>query len=98
MRVSMGSHIIREGLCNSETLHWAQWQVAAFRMPLAQHMTLGWSGAPPWLSGLCHQDFMPHTEASGTKDFQTMRQEKTLACPCTADLCRKVRDTNRHFL
>ena len=39
----------------------------------------GWWDDPLWLSRLCPWDFMPHTEASGTKDFWTVRQEKTLA-------------------
>ena len=39
----------------------------------------GWWDALPRLSGLCPKDFMPITDASSPKDFQVMRQEKTLA-------------------
>ena len=64
-----------------------QWQGVEFRLPNAQHKAWGWWNAPPWLSGLCPWDFMPHTEASSTKDFQTMRQEKTLALACALQAC-----------
>ena len=78
-RVSMGRHIMRECLTDAEALHYVQWQAAAFRLPLTQKETSGWWDAPPWFHRLCPQDFMIHTDASGTKDFQTVRQEKTLA-------------------
>ena len=70
----MGEHIMRECHTNAEALHYAQWQVVAFRLPLAQHEALGWWDAPPWLSRLCL-----HTNASGNKDFPTVRQKKPLA-------------------
>ena len=41
-KVSMGIHLIREGLSNSEALQQTCWQVAAFRLPLAQHEASGW--------------------------------------------------------
>ena len=86
-RVSMGSHIVWESLCDTKELHYAQWQVAAFRLALAQNEALGWWDAPSWLSRLCSQDFMPHTKTSGTKDFWSMRQEKTLALACALHTC-----------
>ena len=55
------------------------------------------SGMPPWLSGLCSQDFMPHTDTSGTTDFQIMRQEacaETLG-PLTGVLWDSVRELHR---
>ena len=63
-RVSMGEHIMRECNLNDEVQHYAIWQVVAFRLPLAQQDALGWWDAPPWLSRLCPQDFMPITDAS----------------------------------
>ena len=59
----MGKHITRECFTDAEALHYAQWQVVAFRLPLAQHEALGWWDAPSWLSGLYSQDFMPHAYA-----------------------------------
>ena len=64
----MGSQIIREGLRNSKTLHYAQLQVAAFRLPATQQEAFGWWDVLPWLSGLGPEDFMPHTDASGPRD------------------------------
>ena len=49
-RVSMCSHIVRKDLGNSEALQWAYWQVAAFRLPLAQHKALRWWDGPPGLA------------------------------------------------
>ena len=56
-RVSMGSQIIREGLSDSEALHYVQWQSVAFRLPATQQEALG-VGCPTWLSGVCPEDFM----------------------------------------
>ena len=75
----MGSQIVREGLSDSEALHYTQWQVVAFKLRATQQEALGWWDAPPWLSGLCPEDFMLCTDASGHRDFLDMRQEKTLA-------------------
>ena len=86
-RISMGGHIMREYFTKTEALHYTQWQIAAFSLPIAQHEATGWWDAPHWLSGLCPQDFMPHTNASGTKDFQTMRQQKTLTLAHALQAC-----------
>ena len=83
----MGECIMRECYTDAEALHYAQWQMAVFRLPLAQQDGSGWWDAPPWLSGLCPWDFMDHTKASGAKDFQTMRQEKTLALAHALQTC-----------
>ena len=72
-RVSMGSHIVTEGLSNSEGLQLACWQVTAFRLPLGQHEALGQWDAPPWLSGHFPMDCLLHTDASGPRDFWTVR-------------------------
>ena len=58
-RMTMGSHIIKEGLTDPEALHYAQCQVEAFRLPAAQQEASGWWGARPGLSGLCLEDFLP---------------------------------------
>ena len=86
-RISMGECILREFFANAEALHYAQWQAAAFRVPLAQHEASGWWDAPLWLSGLCPKDFMPHTNASSSKDLQTVRQEKILAFSHALEAC-----------
>ena len=85
----MGTHLIREGLDNSEALQWAHWQAATFRLPLDQQEALGWWDAPPRFSGLHLADFLFHTDASGPRDFHTMRQEKTLAVAQTLQTCAK---------
>ena len=86
-RVSMGEGIVRECFTNAKALHYVQWQVAAFRLPLVQQEALGWWDAPPWLSKLCLQDFMPHTNASSTKDFWTIRQWRNLALAHVLQVC-----------
>ena len=86
-RISMGKCIMRKCYTNAKALHYAQWQVVAFRLPLAQHESLGWWDAPSWLSGLCPWDFMPHIDTSGTKDFQATRQEKPLALAYALQAC-----------
>ena len=69
LRVFLGEHIMRECHTNAEAQHYAQWQVVAFSLPFTQQEAFGWGDAPPWLSGLCPQDFMPITDASSPKDF-----------------------------
>ena len=83
----MGKCIRRECYTDAKALHYAKWQVVAFMLLLAQHEALGCWDAPPWFSGLCPWDFMPHTKASGAKDFWTVRQEKTLALACALQTC-----------
>ena len=67
-----------------------QWQAAAFKLPATQQEASGWWDAPPWLSRLCPQDFMPITDTSGLKDFQVIRQEKTLALVQALQACTEV--------
>ena len=90
-KLSMGSsprrQTIWENLSKPKALHYAQWQAAAFRLPLSQQEASGWWDAPPWLCWLCPQDFLPHTNASVTRDFQTVRQEKTLALAQALQVC-----------
>ena len=78
----MGSQMVREGLSDFKALHYAQWQLAAFRMPAAKQEALGSWDTPPWLSAL-------HTDVSGPKDFQAVRQEKTLALAWAWQACAK---------
>ena len=53
--------------------------MAAFRLPATQQKASGWWDAPPWIGGLQPQEFMPGTDVPSPKNFQVMRQEKTLA-------------------
>ena len=48
-----------------------------------------WGGgiAPPEFSRLHPTDFLFYTDASGPRDFQTMRQEKTLALARALEAC-----------
>ena len=41
----------------------------------------------PSSRGLCPQDFLPHTNASDTRDFQMVRQAKTLALAWALQCC-----------
>ena len=96
-KVSMGSHIVGEGLIDSEALHWAWWQVVAFRLPLAQHKASGWWDAPPWLRRLCPEDFMFCTNASGPRYFRAMRYEKTLALAWALQACTEGSGSQHAF-
>ena len=91
-------HTIWENFSEPEALHYAQWQAVAFRLPAAQQEALGWWEAPPWICRLHPEDFLPHTHASGTKDFQTEGGENPGLSPCAVGLHRKVRGTNRSAL
>ena len=86
----MGSHMIREGLSDSEVLQQAHWQVVAFRLALAQHEALGWWDAPSSFSGLCPTDFMHHTDDSSSRHFWAVRQEKTLALAQVLQVCAEL--------
>ena len=88
-RVSMDSHMVREGLSNSEGLQEACWQVAVCGLPLAQLEALGWWDAPSWFSRLCPSDFMFHTNSSIPRDFWAVRQEKTIALAWVLQVCTK---------
>ena len=59
----------------------------AFRLPLVQHEASGWWDDLPWLSRLYPEHFMLHTDASGPRDFQAIRQEKTLALAQVLQAC-----------
>ena len=83
----MGENIVRECHTDAKAQDYAQWQVVAFILPLTQQEASGWWDAPPWPTGLCPQDFILITNASGTKDFQTLRQEKTLALAWALQAC-----------
>ena len=69
-RLSMGIHLIMEGLSDSKTLQWAHWQAVPIRQPLAQHEALG-GGIPhlgladsiPWIS--CPMLRLPAQGTSG---------------------------------
>ena len=45
------------------------------------------SAVPPWFHRLCPQDFLPHTNFSSTRDFQTARQGKILALAHALQAC-----------
>ena len=47
----------------------------------------GWWYAPPGFSRLCPTDFLVHTDTSSPRDFQVMRQEKTLALARLLQAC-----------
>ena len=83
----MGSHLIREGLSDSEALQHAHWQAAASRLLLAQHEAWLWWDTPPRFSRLHLTNFLFHTDASGPRDFQAVRQEKTLTLGQVLQAC-----------
>ena len=86
-RMTVGSHIISEGLTKPEALHWTHWQAVAFWLPLAQQEASGWWDAPPRFCKLHQVKFLTHTNVSGPRNFWTVRQEKTLALAQTLQAC-----------
>ena len=84
-KVSVGAHLVRQKYDDSLALHYVSWQVAAFRLPLAQQEASGWWHAPLALPGLCWQDFLP--SASDPWNFQILWQEKTLAVAQALQAC-----------
>ena len=87
-RVSMGSHIVKEGYSDYKAQHYVQWQVATFRLPAIQEAS-GWWDVLPWLCRLFPQDFMPITDTSSPKDFWIVMQEKALALAQRLQTCAK---------
>ena len=78
---TLGWHMIGNDLNEPEALYISQWQAAAFRPPP------GWWDSPP---SFCRQhtyDFLLHTDATGMRDFQTMRQQKTLILAWALQCC-----------
>ena len=76
-----------EDLNELEALYFSQWQAVASRLPCAQQEASCWWDSPPCVCGLHPQDFLLHTEASKLRDFQTVRQEKTLALAWVLQCC-----------
>ena len=83
----MGTHLVKEGYHDLKAQHYAQCQSATFRLPAAWQVASGWWDAPHLLSRICPKDFMPITDASGSKDFWVMRQEKTVALAWALHAC-----------
>ena len=79
----LGRYTIRNDLSEPGALYFS----AAFRLSHAQQEALHWWDSPPSFPRLYIHDFLPHTDASGTRDFQTMRQEKTLALAQALQCC-----------
>ena len=90
----MGSHLIREGLSDTEALLQACWQVVAFTLPLVQHEASGRWGAPPGFNMLHLTDLLSPTDASSPRDFQTVREGKTLALAGAMQACANVAPIN----
>ena len=80
-RLSMGTHLIREGLGNAEAFQQVHWQVATFRLPLSQCEASGWWDAPPAFNGLCLAEILSPADGSSPRDFCTMREEKPWPYP-----------------
>ena len=72
-----------EGNNNFKAWHYAQWQVAAFRLPTAQQEAWGWWDPPTWFI----EDSMPIAGASNAKDIWVIRGEKTLALVWVLQAC-----------
>ena len=85
-RMTMFSHIISEVLNEPNTLCWAHWQAAAFRLPLVQQEGAGWWAFPPTIPGLQLKDLMPYPTSS---DFWVMRQHKIMALARALQACAK---------
>ena len=83
----LGRSTIGNYLSKPKTLYFSQWQAAVFRLPLTQQEASCWWDSPTSFSRLCTHDLLPHTAASRMRDFQTMRQEKTLALAWALQCC-----------
>ena len=88
---------MKEGHSDYQVQDFVLWQAVAFRLPVAQQEASRWWDAPPWLSGLHPQDFMPITDASSPKDLWFMRQEKTLALAWVLQACTKESGAQQAF-
>ena len=78
---------MQEGHNDPAAQHFALWQVAPFRLPVAHKEASGWWDAPPVLRELCPLDFLPPITAS---DFQVMRQAKMLALAQALQACTEA--------
>ena len=93
-KLNIGTHAVHEGYDNYSAQHYALWQVAAFRLPLAQQEASGWWDAPPTQQGLHSQDFLP--PASGPLECPDHPKRKDAGCSQgTADLCRSIWNQSR---
>ena len=79
--------MIKRDLIEPEALYFLWWQAVAFRLPLAQQEALGWWDPPPCFHGLHLQDILPYPDASGMRNFWTIRQEKNLSLASTLQCC-----------
>ena len=84
-RTNLGACIVHAEHNDPAAQHYALWQVAAFRLPVAQQKASGWWDTLPALHGHCPQDFLP--PASDPQNFPVIRQKKTLALARALQVC-----------
>ena len=87
-KTSLGAHSVEERHNDPAAQHFTLWQVAAFRLSVAQQGASGWWDTPPALHGLCPEHFFP--PASDAQDFQVIRQEKMLALAWALQACTEA--------
>ena len=83
-KMTMLSCILCESLSESEALHLAHWQAAAFWLPWAQQETAGWWTPPLAIAGFNLKDYMPLPTSS---NFQILRQRKNMALARVLQAC-----------
>ena len=86
-KYTLGRYTMGDDLSKPKALYLSQWQDVAFRLPLTQHVALGWWDPPPSCHGLCTHDFLPHADASGQRDIWIVKKEKTLALSQVLQCC-----------
>ena len=79
---------MQEEYTDLDAQHFALWQAAAFRLPVAQQKVSGWWDVPSTLPGL--KDSMSPTATSDLQDFLVLRWEKTLALAQVLQVCSAV--------
>ena len=67
----------------------ARQQAAAFRLPTVQNEVSGWWEAPLSIHRLGRQDFLPHCDFLGKRDFWEIQKEGTLVLARALQHCMK---------
>ena len=86
--LNVGACIVHKEYDDYSAQHYTLWQVAAFRLPLAQQEASSWWDLLPALHRLCPLDFIP--PASDSWNFQIIQQEKTLAPARALQACAEA--------
>ena len=87
-KLSVGAHIVQKGYGEYSTQHYALWQAAAFRLPLAQQEASGWWDALLPYAGFVYRTFFPLPQTHGISGPST--RKKTLALARALQVCAEA--------